>query len=326
MPERSPQSGLELEQAPLDLFAGEHGSESSEPRIQQWLHPKANRSVALQVDKQLVRVGYHWIAAKRRTIGMQISVHGLQVRAPRWVSPSEVDATLQSRARWIVQKLGQLQPHPQDTSHTRLAWTDGAYIAWRGQWLRLALGFARRQASLQVLDEPEPLLADKHMAGMAAIMASPSGLATALGEAAQPGGVPQAQQVWHVLHLPLPLNAPEADIAAMAQRWLRQQAQQQLLQRSSHFAPLMGVEPSRLSLTSARTRWGSASSAGAIRLHWRLVQMDPVLFDYVLVHELAHLHEMNHSDRFWSWVHKVQPDYEAYRLRLKQVRLESWTL
>lgn len=307
--------GIALEQHTLSLLAGDE-QRALDQRNQLWVHPKANRTVALPLAGELVHVGYHWIAAKRRTIGMQISAQGLQVRAPRWVGHAEIDTLLQSRARWIVQKLRQLQALPQDAGHARLAWSDGAYIAWQGQWLRLALGLAGRRANVQLLSEPEPLLPGKHLAGAAVVMPASATDAQAL----------DAPQVRHVLHLPLPLHATEGEIAAMAERWLRQQAQIQLAQRSAHFAPIMGVAPSRLSLTSANTRWGSASSGGAIRLHWRLVQMDPVLFDYVLVHELAHLHEMNHSAQFWAWVAQVLPDYAEYRQRLKQVRLESWTL
>ena len=73
----------------------------------------------------------------------------------------------------------------------------------------------------------------------------------------------------------------------------------------------------RLSLSSAATRWGSASADGSIRLNWRLVHFALPMIDYVVAHELAHLREMNHSPRFWDVVRSVLPDYEAARGTLR---------
>jgi len=72
-----------------------------------------------------------------------------------------------------------------------------------------------------------------------------------------------------------------------------------------------------LSLSSASTRWGSASADGSIRLNWRLVHFAVPVIDYVVAHELAHLREMNHSDAFWDVVRSVMPDFEAARGTLK---------
>ncbi|MEO8250765.1 MAG: M48 family metallopeptidase, partial [Burkholderiales bacterium] len=63
---------------------------------------------------------------------------------------------------------------------------------------------------------------------------------------------------------------------------------------------------------------------GSIRLHWRLIQMEPALLDYVVVHELAHLKHMDHSPRFWALVAGVLPDYLGLRKQLKRVALPRW--
>lgn len=105
------------------------------------------------------------------------------------------------------------------------------------------------------------------------------------------------------------------------QAWLRREAQRLFAERLAHFAPQLGVRYSRLRLSSAGTRWGSASADGSIRLNWRLVHLPPVLIDYVVVHELSHLREMNHSSQFWAVVASVMPDYAEHRLALKRVRL-----
>ena len=74
----------------------------------------------------------------------------------------------------------------------------------------------------------------------------------------------------------------------------------------------------RLALSSAQTRWGSANADGSIRLNWRLIHFAMPSIDYVVAHELAHLREMNHSPRFWDVVRSVLPDYEQQRSQLKE--------
>jgi predicted metal-dependent hydrolase len=71
-------------------------------------------------------------------------------------------------------------------------------------------------------------------------------------------------------------------------------------------------------LSSARTRWGSCSQRSGIRLHWRLIHLEPALIDYVVAHEVAHLLEMNHSPRFWSVVARVYPEWQSARRRLRE--------
>ena len=87
--------------------------------------------------------------------------------------------------------------------------------------------------------------------------------------------------------------------------------------RVAEFAPQLGVQPRRILLTSARSRWGSCTSAGDIRLNWRLMQAPANVVDYVIVHELCHLLEMNHSARFWAHVSSIFPYWQQQRDWLK---------
>ena len=80
---------------------------------------------------------------------------------------------------------------------------------------------------------------------------------------------------------------------------------------------LDGGRIKRLSLSSASTRWGSASADGAIRLNWRLIHFGLPVIDYVVTHELAHLREMNHSPAFWDVVRSVLPNFEQARVHLR---------
>ena len=126
------------------------------------------------------------------------------------------------------------------------------------------------------------------------------------------------------LWLPLGEDATPAQLQRAMQRWMQEQALVLFGQRLAHFAPQLGVQWSSVRLSNARTRWGSAKSDGAVRLHWRLLQFRPEVIDYVVVHELSHLRVMNHSPAFWDTVQSVLPDYVALRRELKQERLPAW--
>lgn len=116
------------------------------------------------------------------------------------------------------------------------------------------------------------------------------------------------------LHLRCPEDAPR-----VLEKALRERARALFAARLAHYVPLLGVRQPALSLSSARTRWGSCSRRGAVRLNWRLVNFPIAVIDYVVVHELAHLHEMNHGPRFWSLVAQHCPDFRALRARLQQL-------
>jgi predicted metal-dependent hydrolase len=124
-----------------------------------------------------------------------------------------------------------------------------------------------------------------------------------------------------VLPVTVPPGATVTQVRDAAQVWLKKQAKALFEQRLQHFAPLLGVRWHKLSLSSAHTRWGSARNDGHIRLNWRLIHLPISQIDYVVVHELAHLREMNHSPRFWDTVGEVMPDYAQRRQALRQTPL-----
>ncbi|MEZ5608608.1 MAG: SprT family zinc-dependent metalloprotease [Burkholderiaceae bacterium] len=126
------------------------------------------------------------------------------------------------------------------------------------------------------------------------------------------------------LWLGLPAGAAPERLRDTAQAWLLGQARRLFTARLDHFAPQLGVRWQRLTLSSAQTRWGSASADGSIRLNWRLIHLSEAVIDYVVVHELAHLREMNHGPRFWEHVGAVLPDYGQRRRQLKHERVPGW--
>jgi len=103
-------------------------------------------------------------------------------------------------------------------------------------------------------------------------------------------------------------------------------AQEELPDRVWQLARMLKLKVSRVTVRDQKTRWGSCSSAGTISLNWRLLQTPPATCDYILIHELMHLREMNHSDRFWRLVGQACPDYRTQEawLLLRQDELD-WT-
>lgn len=110
---------------------------------------------------------------------------------------------------------------------------------------------------------------------------------------------------------------PGADLRPLARRALRSRALEVFTRRAAHYAAKLHQAPPPVALSNAQTRWGSCSEASGIRLSWRLIHSPLWLIDYVVVHELAHLVEMNHSKRFWDVVERLYPDYRAARDELK---------
>lgn len=100
--------------------------------------------------------------------------------------------------------------------------------------------------------------------------------------------------------------------------WYKERAMKLFEARCRFFAAAMGVRPGGLTLTGARSRWGSCSAKGNVRLNWRLVMAPPEVLDYVVVHELAHLKELNHSPRFWRAVEEALPQFRESRRWLKE--------
>ena len=225
-------------------------------------------------------VGYALRRSRRRSIGFVIGVEGLSVSAPRWVGTGEIDTALREKAGWILRKLHEQRERARRLDSARIDWRAGATIPFLGRPVELVLDARANEAVLH----PEAAF----------------------------GAVPRLQ-----LRLGLPPTAEPVQIRDTVQSWLQRQARRIFEERCALFAPRLAVRMKRLSLSSAATRWGSASADGSIRLNWRLVHFALPVIDYVVTHELAHLREMNHSPAFWEVVRTALPGYEAARGTLR---------
>ena len=250
-------------------------------------HPAANREAVLGH----ARVAYLLTRARRRSIGFTVGPDGLAVRAPAWVTLGAVDAALRDKADWILRKLGEQRERHQRLEVARIQWGDGAVLPYLGEPLTVVLDPAHRFA----------------VRGAALV-------------AHGADGVDGPRE----LHVALPHGAAPAQVRDAVQAWLMRDARRCFTERLAHFAPLLGVQWTRLRLSSAHTRWGSARADGSISLNWRLMHYRPAIIDYVVAHELSHLRVMDHSPRFWDTVGTVVPDYAVLRAHLRDQPAPPW--
>lgn len=108
----------------------------------------------------------------------------------------------------------------------------------------------------------------------------------------------------------------------------REIAREILLKKIAFWSPSVGVQAAGLKINGAKTRWGSCSGKNSLNFSWKLVMAPEAAVDYVVVHELCHILEHNHSSRFWTQVARVLPDYSVRREVLKnfacQLAEEDW--
>lgn len=105
--------------------------------------------------------------------------------------------------------------------------------------------------------------------------------------------------------------------SALEKRY-REAAKEYFPQRAAYYAYLLGVSYDRIRIAGQKTRWGSCSSNKTLSFNWKLMLAPPKVLDYVVVHEICHLREMNHSPRFWALVESLMPDYKQQRKWLKE--------
>ena len=240
-------------------------------------HPLADREIRLHEHL----VAYALKRARRRSIGFIVGTEGLSVNAPKWVGLHDIEAALHEKSRWILKKLQEQQERAQRMQSAKVEWRDGTTIPFLGETVIVVLDARATGAVLNTDADALP-------------------------------GVPRL-----TLHVGLPHTAAPGQIRDTVQSWLQRQARRVFEERCAHFAQQLKVRVTKLSLSSAQTRWGSASADGSFRLNWRLIHFAMASIDYVVAHELAHLRHMDHSPRFWDVVRSVLPDYQQARGSLK---------
>jgi len=118
----------------------------------------------------------------------------------------------------------------------------------------------------------------------------------------------------------MPPDLTPEQIKATCVQICRRLAKAHIANRVSTYAAQMNVTPAEIKINNAMKRWGSCSSKKSLNFSWRLIMADDSVIDYVVVHELAHLVEMNHSSQFWAVVAGILPDYPARKIKLKELQ------
>jgi predicted metal-dependent hydrolase len=296
MKSRTPSLGQALHRAlQLDFFSDLLFPERSRPEVApqapkpaptltpppQLKPPRSfsNPSGNRKIQLQDTMLEYSLLRSKRRSIGFLIAEEGLRVTAPRWVTIADIEQAIREKQRWIISKLSERRERTETRLQSAMQWEDGARFLFLGQMLSLRI--SRDNVSKRHTIDFE-----------------------------------EGEEI-RELRIRLHSDASEQQLKDAIKIWLQNEAMRVFSARLPVYAEMLGVRYQTMALSNAGTRWGSCTSQGKIRLNWRLIHFAPELIDYVIAHELAHLHEMNHSPRFWARVASVFPDYEQARHRLR---------
>ena len=120
-----------------------------------------------------------------------------------------------------------------------------------------------------------------------------------------------------VVTLPEGSKSPD-NIKDTLVQWYRTHADRKLRQKVERYAPIVGKQPACVSVRTFKSRWGSCSTNGNIQFNWNIIIAPQRIVDYVVVHELCHLLEHNHSTRYWKHVTRVLPDHRECKAWLKE--------
>lgn len=101
-------------------------------------------------------------------------------------------------------------------------------------------------------------------------------------------------------------------------QWYKREAREVIAERLEYYTHRLHLFPREIRITNARSRWGSCSHDNRLSFSWRIILAPLAVIDYILIHELAHIKEKNHSERFWKFLESILPDYRTPRLWLKR--------
>ena len=212
-----------------------------------------------------------------------------RVTIPRGGSTEVAQQFVERHAAWLERELQRLQAQPRKPA----TWTIGTDILLRGDAVRIEAGF--NGDDKKIVDPP----------------------LSSYGATSEDDTTREAETV-RFSGESVRVPDPAADLRPAIEGHLRQLAARELPPRVLELAVRHGLTVRRITVRSQKSRWGSCSRRGTISLNWRLIQTPAFVSDYICLHELMHLRQMNHSPGFWREVERVCPDYRMARHWLKQ--------
>lgn len=245
------------------------------------------RLTRLFVKKETVPFGeytYTLYRSSRRTIGIQVRGNGeIVVRAPFFCSREEVHGVVVSKLPWICERRAIIERTAAEADSPEGHYFDGALLPFGSGVIRLRLS--------------EDPAAERYTVTLHDVNGAP--------ELALRGRTLDPQTC-----------------KLLVSRWGRRYAAEVYRDLVAQWASRIGVDYAGISVKDTKSRWGSCSAAGNINLHWKLILLPERLRDYVIVHELCHRREMNHSKAFWELVGSFLPDFSERRGELRSVEKE----
>lgn len=223
-------------------------------------------------------VSFRVVPSSRATrVRIKVGLEGVRVVVPQG-RRVDAAAVLRDKARWVLKHVGRVETLRDALPERRFA--DGASWPWLGE-----------DRPLRVTPLPAP------------------------------GGSASGRQTSHLSDDAFVLDADRVarhSVRDELERVYRAAARRHYADRAAHFGRAMGVTYESLHIRNQKTRWGSYSPrTGTLSMNFRLAMAPPAIVDYVIVHELAHVTEPNHSSRFWRIVERVDPDYRSKEAWLK---------
>ena len=276
----------------------------------------------LTIDDLLFAV--RW-SHRRRTIGIGIPSQGPPtLAAPAGCRRATIEAAVRSKLPWVRRKLAERDARPQMAPPER-RYETGESFPYLGGHYELVVVDDGPPAARADAGHGADRAADATRSANADQGASPgrSSNAGVQLEFDEPRGAGRKRPARARPRLRLRngrfelARAAQAEGRAVFLAWYRRRATEVLKERIAYYAPLVGVAAPPITIKDMHSRWGSCSAKGRVNLYWGLVALPLELADYVVVHELAHLLELNHSPAFWRGVERVLPDYRERRKRLR---------
>ncbi|AIL33000.1 M48 family metallopeptidase [Basilea psittacipulmonis] len=232
---------------------------------------------------------YHLIRSRRKTLALHIHQGQLIVKAPLSLSREYIEQFIKQKSDWIATQFYEFSQRASPLM--KLVWQDQANIPYLGKQLRLHVS-------------PD--------------FAWPYEYVDANGQTKLDKFSPQEGDT---LRIKAPVHASSKEIGYLCEQWYKGMAASFLNAFLHDFCRQHDIYFTKFVLTQAKSRWGSCSSRGVIRLHWQLIFYDVFLIQYVVAHEVAHLQEMNHSPAFWKRVKTLMPNYEKAHETLKKLSI-----
>lgn len=226
------------------------------------------------------KIQYKIVRSNRKTVAIQLLEDGfVKVSAPFGVTESEIDEIVNNKLSWILKKQEELKRIYREKNVDR-KFEDGEKISFLGREYRLKIVKTKKDI------KPEVVIDNDNM-------------------------------IIYINEKFIDKDTKE-NIRKLLKKWFIERFREIAAKRIEKYSILIGVTPSKITIREQKTRWGSCSSKGSINLNWKLVMAPMEVVDYVIVHELCHMIEMNHSREYWNIVSSVMPDYKKYKKWLKE--------